>query len=119
LLLHSLAACLALVHGAAHHHAAESTAWHTHGSTAATPSHADAHAAGTPHHHADVHALAVPMDGSSSGFEAGTLVLVAALASGAALRGWALHGLRHALPAYAARWLPSHTADVPHKPPRG
>jgi hypothetical protein len=119
LLLHGLAASLALVRGAMHRHATQITAWHTAGSTPAAHSHADAHAAGTPHHHVDVQALAVPTDGSGSGFEAATLVLVAALLSGAALHDWALDGLRHALPAYAARWVPSHTADVPHKPPRG
>lgn len=119
LLLQGLAASLVLVRGAAHRHAAESTAWHTAGPTPAAHSHAVAHAAGTPHHHADVHALAVPADGSSSGLEAATLVLVAALVSEAPLRGWALDELRHALPEYVARWLPSHAAEVPHKPPRG
>jgi len=137
LVLHGLAASLVLVRGAAHRHVADG------GQTAAllgqrlalgdvfvdehadahatahTTAHTTAHARGTPHHHASVESLAVPADGSGSAIDAAMLVLVAALVSAMAVQAPGADGLRHALPAYATRWLPSHTPAAPDKPPRG
>ena len=119
LLLHGLSASLVLVRGAAHRHVVETSTRLGAGPAASVGVHAVAHAEGTPHHHSVVDALAIPADGAGSALDAATLVLVTALVSMAAVRAWADHGLRHALPAYPARWLQSHTPGVPHKPPRG